>query len=720
MTRLRNARRQPTATPGNAGDDRAPLPGEELPRVLVVDDNTANLAAFEATLSDPGVGLVLAASGAEAMRHLLTGTFAAILLDINMPTLDGLETASLIRRRERCRDIPIIFITAYQPDQTQLLRGYATGAVDYLVKPVSPEILRSKVRVFVELFRKTRQVEWQARQLRAVNLRLQQEMTQRQQAERDAAFEREERQRVALESIADAVITTDDHGRVTSLNPVAEQLTGLTAGAARGASIARVLRAVPEADVQPPDAAVARCIAERRSIRSRVPAMLAGGDAGRYIEYGVAPVHDRVGTVVGVVLIVHDVTERHSAELERARALMREQSARKAAEEASRAREEFLAVISHELRTPLNAIVGWTQVLRSAAATAQQRTQAVEAINRSAMAQKKLIEDLLDMSRIVNGKIELNRGALDLCGVVGAAVSTVRPLADEKRVALICSVPEAATPVEADRDRLQQVLWNLLANAVKFTPSGGQVDVRLERDGDLAVITVCDTGEGIDAQFLPHVFEAFRQADSTTTRRQGGLGLGLAIARTLVTMHGGTITAESDGPGCGARFTVVLPVSLGELGRLAGNPPEAANDRFTGSTLHALRVLIVDDDANTRDMLRIVVTESGAEAQAAGSASEALALLERWRPDVILSDISMPGEDGYSLIRRVRSRAADAGGAIPAVAITAMASVEDRDTALAAGFQAHLPKPLQFDALVHVIADLVGARPAALASAPIA
>jgi hypothetical protein len=689
-----------------------PLNESEGPRVLVVDDNPANLAAFEAILSDPDFELVLAQSGAEAMRHLLTGTFAAILLDINMPTLDGLETAALIRRRERSRDIPIILITAYQPDATQVLRGYASGAVDYLVKPVAPEILRYKVRIFVELFRKSRQVEWQASQLRAINARLQQEISQRRQAERDAAFEREERQRVALSSIADAVFTLDGRGRVTSLNRTAEALTGWTSSSAQNESIGVVLALARADTAQPPlEAAVWECIQQDRTVRSAEPLEVAR-EAGlhRYVEYAVVPVHDRRGKAVGAVLTAQDVTERHRADLERTRALMREQSARKAAEEANRARDEFLAVISHELRTPLNAIVGWTQILCTDVATAAHRRQAVEAIQRSATAQKQLIEDLLDMSRIINGKITLAPERIQLQAVVQAAVETVQPAARAKDIIIECRIDEQPLPVDGDRRRLEQVLWNMLANAVKFTPSGGRVETVLAGAGDHARISVSDNGEGIDNAFLPHLFEAFRQGDSTTTRRQGGLGLGLAIARTLVSLHGGTITAHSDGLGQGARFEVELP-----LARPAVEAPSHSDALLGGGALRTLepleqlRVLVVDDDSNTREMLSIVMQAHGAAVRTASSAVEALQVVQEWSPQLLLSDISMPGEDGYSLIRRVRNL--PQGRGLPAVAITAMASAEDREEALRAGFQAHVTKPLQFGTLLDLITTLLPVGP---------
>jgi len=683
-----------------------PSGGWDPPRVLVVDDNPANLAAFEATLSEPGFELVIAQSGTDAMRQLLGGTFAVILLDINMPHLDGLETARLIRSRERCKDIPIILVTAHSPDQAQLLRGYECGAVDYLVKPLLPEVLRYKVRVFVELFRKGQQVAFQAAQLRTVNVQLQQEMNQRREAERDAAFEREERQRVALGAIADAVITLDAQGGVLALNAQAEQLLGGHSEDARGQSLAQTLAPANLSLAQALEAALARVRANAGGERGPAPLPFCDRqEVEHFVEYVVSPVPDRRGAVTGAVVILQDVTNRHRARLEREQALAREQTARLAAERANRARDEFLSVISHELRTPLNAIVGWTQILQLGNADAQLTRRAVGAIHRSAMAQKKLIEDLLDMSRIINGKIELNRATCDLAQIVRSAADTVHPLAQEKRVALECRIGAGPFAVDADAERIQQVLWNLLTNAVKFTPAGGHIGLRLERSRALAHIAVTDSGDGIDPAFIGHVFEAFRQADSSTARAHGGLGLGLAISRTLVGMHGGEIEAASEGPGHGACFTVQLP--LLERSPLAGEQMAAPTDDAV--SLDGLRVLIVDDDGSTREMISVVVAGCGAQVRTASCAAEALALVHEWLPDVLLSDISMPGEDGYSLIGRLRNGAQSRHVRLPAIAVTAMASEEDRAAALRAGFDAHMAKPVQFHTLMQTISRLVPA-----------
>jgi PAS domain S-box-containing protein len=688
-------------------------------RVLIVDDNAANLTAFHAILSDTNLEIVTAQSGAEAMRHLLNGEFAAILLDINMPSLDGIETARLIRRRERSRDIPIILITAYQPDQTQLLRGYASGAVDYLVKPVMPEILRAKVRIFVELYRRKKQVEWQAMQLRAVNVRLQQEMASRKEAERDAAFEREERSRVALASIADAVITTDAEGRVVTLNAMAEKLTGRNLELARGVPLREVFNPISTPGQPTLGQALVRSLMEGTGIRLAEPVEIYGPAGRRYLDVSVAPVNDRVGTIVGAVLIAHDITDRHEAELERALVLRLEQAARKSAEDAARARDEFLAVISHELRTPLNAIVGWTHILRAGEPDRGQTQRAVEAIHRSSMAQNKLIEDLLDMSRIINGKIQLARQLVDPVSVVRAAIEAVRPTAAEKSVHIECLFDNGVPKVNGDPMRLEQVFWNVLANAVKFTSRDGRVEVRVDRLDDGARIVVADDGQGIDPEFLPHVFEAFRQGDSTTTRRQGGLGLGLAIARQLIGMHGGSIAAHSEGLNRGATFTMMLPasgvavVSTGVPSLDASLPADRAIKASLAS-LSDVRVLAVDDDPDTLDMVDIVLREHGALVKAAATAKEAMRVLKDWRPDVLVCDISMPEEDGYSLIRRIRALPEDERSNIPALALTAMASGEDRSRTLAAGFQAHVVKPIQFGVLLNAIASLTGrsaARP---------
>jgi signal transduction histidine kinase len=368
---------------------------------------------------------------------------------------------------------------------------------------------------------------------------------------------------------------------------------------------------------------------------------------------------------------------------------------------ANRLKDEFLATVSHELRTPLNAILGWTQILRRGAVPAEVHAQALETIERNARWQMRLIDDILDVSRIVAGNLRLDLGPLDLAALVESAVDVVRPAAAAKGIALHLDIPGPA-PVSGDPDRLRQVIWNVLSNAVKFTPPTGRVDVRLAFNDSACEVTVSDTGAGIAPAFLPYVFDPFRQADASTTRRHGGLGLGLAIGRQLIELHGGTISVHSEGEGRGATFTVCLPrQSTGPV------PPAPRASRRPGFSqdLAGTRVLAIDDDADARELLVAILEPHGAQVVTAASADEALRRIPDLRPHVVLSDIGMPDLDGYELIRRVRLLD-EVGQTVPAVAVTAYASELDRRRALAAGFQAHVSKPLDAIQLVQIIQRL--------------
>lgn len=381
--------------------------------------------------------------------------------------------------------------------------------------------------------------------------------------------------------------------------------------------------------------------------------------------------------------------------------------------EANRLKDEFLSTLSHELRTPLTSILGWANLLRAGQLDEKTAARALETIQRNARSQVQLIDDLLDVSRIITGKLRLDVHLIELSHVVGAAVDAVRPAAEAKNIRLQVLLDPQAGPVSGDSDRLQQVVWNLLTNAVKFTPKGGRVQVRLERINSHVEITVSDTGRGIDPEFLPHVFDRFRQADQTSTRAHGGLGLGLSIVQQLVELHGGTVHAESAGAGRGATFVVQLPVMVSrrqpELRErrhptAGGTAPLECPPQLTG-----LRVLVVDDEEDARELLSAVLERCGSEVTTAGSVAEALERYQRAPPDVLLSDIGMPEEDGYDLIRRVRSlEAAAGGGRIPAIALTAYARVEDRVRALNAGYQVHVPKPIEPVELVAMVASLAG------------
>lgn len=406
------------------------------------------------------------------------------------------------------------------------------------------------------------------------------------------------------------------------------------------------------------------------------------------------------------------VLERKKAEEDRDQLLAREQAAREQAETASRLKDEFLATVSHELRTPLNAILGWTAMLRNGTVRETDSVRALETIERNARAQAQLIEDILDVSRTISGKLRLNIKPTEIITVIRAAIDSVRPAAQAKDIHLELLLDTCADHIQADEARLQQVVWNLLANAIKFTPKGGRVQVKLERLEGKAQLTVSDTGEGIPSEFLPYVFNRFQQADGTITRRHGGLGLGLAIARHLVEMHGGTIEAMSEGVGKGASFIVRMPISRSQTN---GSRADKAVDQLASRNvrpeevpdLSALRILAIDDEKDARDMLRTLLEACGADVLTAASAKEGLAALAGWKPHVLICDIGMPEEDGYSLIRKVRALGSDRGGSTPAIALTGYVRVEERMRALEAGYQMFLPKPVETDELQLVIAGLV-------------
>ena len=402
-----------------------------------------------------------------------------------------------------------------------------------------------------------------------------------------------------------------------------------------------------------------------------------------------------------------EIRVREWTEQERARLLVLEQAARRHAEEANRMKDEFLATLSHELRTPLNAILGWVQVLRTGKLDVASSSRALETIERNARSQAQLIGDLLDVSRIITGKLRLDFKPVALPRVIDAVLESVKPAADAKDIRLTLSLEPLGSPMLGDSDRLQQVIWNLLSNAIKFTPRGGEVGVRVRGEGPNAVLQVSDSGAGIRADFLPYVFDRFRQADGTLTRTHGGLGLGLSIVRHLVELHGGTVEVGSEGEGRGATFTVRLPLRTGAAAEPAEERP--AQKAWNRPDLLAhLRVLVVEDEADTRELLVMALEQCGAEVLAFGSVPEALEAFDRELPHVLVSDIGVPEEDGYSLIRKIRSREPERGGDVPAAALTAYARSEDRQRALEAGFQTHLAKPVAPSELVAAVARLAG------------
>ncbi len=416
--------------------------------------------------------------------------------------------------------------------------------------------------------------------------------------------------------------------------------------------------------------------------------------------------------LVSVLSLVLDVTARQSAEEERAASLVRERDARRHAEEADRLKDEFLATLSHELRTPLTSILGWASMIRNGEVEGSNAARAIETIERNARSQARLIDDLLDVSRIITGNLRLDLHPLDLGPIVHAALEGLRPTADVKGIRLQTQFEPEECLVKGDPNRLRQVIWNLLSNAIKFTQRGGSVNIDLKCVESTACLTVSDTGDGISAEFLPYVFDRFRQAEGSISRKQGGLGLGLAVARHLVELHGGTISAESEGLGRGSAFTVDLPLAQErrDPARAEERKREVERRRSRSGVvrLDGLHVLLVEDDDDSRKLLGTMLKRYGARVTSAKSVKEALGIFEDELPDVLVSDIGMPDEDGYELIRKLRSRPPEQGGLIPAIAVTGYASRKDRDRALASGYQLHIAKPIEQGDMMAAIAGLVG------------
>jgi PAS domain S-box-containing protein len=508
---------------------------EEKVNILLVDDQPNNLLALESILAETGENLVRANSGYSTLRQLLDHEFAVILLDVQMPDLDGFETATLIRQREKSRDTPIIFLTALSRSETNVFRGYELGAVDYIFKPFHPDILRSKVNVFVQLFRQREKLKKQAQEL----LRLSRQ------------------NELILNAAAEGVVGLNLEGIATFANPAAARMFGRYAEEVVASEIHSL--------VHPDFPGVTTCAARDCPLRT-----ILTGDYSREdieetffrkdgtsfpVEISSSPMRDIDGRILGAVLTFRDVTDKRAAA-----ATAEAERRYRESEAQNRAKDNFLATLSHELRTPMTSILGWVQFLRLGGYSQEDLDEALATIETSARLQARLIDDMLDVSRIVLGKFQVDLQPTKMSDIVEAALTTARHAAQERDIKISAAIETTDHDlVEADAARMQQVIGNILSNAIKFTPSGKRVDLKLERVNSDVKISIADQGEGIEASFLPHVFERLRQADESAQR--SGLGLGLAIARHIVELHHGDITAESDGLGKGAKFIVTLPVS---------------------------------------------------------------------------------------------------------------------------------------------------------------
>lgn len=745
---------------------------ESQVNVLVVDDRPDNLLVMESILADLNQNLICATSAREALRFLLIEDVALILLDVQMPGLNGFEFAELIRERERTQHTPIIFVSANSVDEQYVFKGYSLGAVDYLTKPLQPEILKSKVLFFTKLFRQNEEIKRQKRLLERANVNLDSANTdlearvlarttelekanEKLAAELEARKESEERLAIehsitrivayadSLENAAPEILRSFcEHMRASMsalwlLNPARTELdckyieiteTSQALHRFKEASLAQHFRRDKGLPGMVWEANAPVSLANRFQGR-KFPRAKYAQAAG--LHYAVAfPIKiadefhgvieffrhspllddrrlidmlDAIGSEIG------QFVQRKRIEAERESLLLREKALRQQAEKASRLKDEFLATVSHELRTPLNSILGWGQILNTGKLSPEEQQNALDTIYRNARSQSQLIDDLLDTSRLITGNLHLNLSPTEVVPTIDAAIEVVRPAAEAKSITIETRFTSDVGTITCDTQRLQQMVWNLLTNAVKFTPDNGRIEVGYERIDHGVRLVVSDTGHGISPEFLPLVFDRFRQADSSSTRAHHGLGLGLAIVRHLAELHGGEVAVTSEGLGKGSTFSIVLPITLAVVSegnavtkRGNGHYPVPQPER----KLDGLRVSIVDDDNDACNLLRFSLEMSGAEVKTSSSVADALKSLREWIPDVLLTDINMPGEDGYSLIRKLRALRPDQGSEIPAIALTAMARPEDSETALSAGFQIHLPKPVDIDELAEAIASL--------------
>jgi len=509
-----------------------------------------------------------------------------------------------------------------------------------------------------------------------------------------------------VESSDDAIVSKTLQGVITSWNQAAERLFGYTAAEAVGQHITLI---IPEDRWPEEDDVLARLrqgqrISHFETIRRRKNGELVE------VSLSVSLVRDASGTIVGASKVARDITERRALERLKQALLEREQQGRADAELLNRSKDQFLATLSHELRTPLNAIYGWARMLERGGLDAEAAARAAQVIVRNANAQVRLIDDLLDLSRVTSGKMRLDVRPMNVAAVLEAALETVQPAASAKSIRVESVLDPRTGPIMGDPDRLQQVVWNLLVNAVKFTPKGGRVQLHLQRVNSHVEIMVSDTGEGIDPERIPQLFEPFRQADVGPTRRHAGLGLGLALVRHLVELHGGKVTASSEGAGRGTTFKVSLPVAVIQPAPIPVPVTTEAGGAGADKSvsLRDVRLLVVDDDPEGLELAKLVLINAGAEVRTAPSAGDAMTILEGWAPDALITDLEMPGEDGFTLLSRARRAMSSHGRRLPALALTAYGRTDDRVRVLAAGFNLHLAKPADPAELVLSVASLVG------------
>lgn len=654
-------------------------------RVVHVEDDPFDTEMIQATLQREGLlcDFMRVENGEELLAAIRTRKFDIILSDYSLPTFDGF--AALALRQQHCPELPFILISGTLGEEAAI-EAFERGATDYVLKHrlerLGPGIRRA--------------------------LREAQERSERQKAEAELKLAHQ-RLRFHLENSPLAVIEWDAGFRALYWSPQAERLFGWSANEALGRTPWE-LQLVPESDGV--------------LVQERIGPLLSGQQlrstgenrnqtrTGKIIwcDWYNSAVSDDNDRLISILSLGLDITARKQIEQELNHLLTREQEAREIAEAANRARDEFLATVSHELRTPLTPVLGWLHLIRSRTLDKATVDNALEKIERNVRLQMRLIEDLLEVSRVITGKLQLVYAPLDLCRIITAAVETMRQAAQAKGIELQQHSTAEPCLVSGDQDRLQQVIWNLISNAIKFTPSGGRVDVQLTRRTNELEVSVSDTGRGISADFLPHVFDRFRQEDSSITRAHSGLGLGLSIVRHLVELHGGTVNATSPGINAGATFSFTLPLLPGLPEHPAQKTTDTAHQNLplsmTNRQLEGLNFLLVDDDAETLEILSWLLKAQGGEVHVATSVKEAVELYQSVSCDLIISDIGMPDQNGFDLISAIRAARLPAQRPVPAIALSAFTRNEDREQAEKAGFQTHISKPVEPAELLAVIVSL--------------
>jgi PAS domain S-box-containing protein len=651
---------------------KVPSPAPML-QILLLEDDPVDVELIQTTLKNGGIeaNLICVTRRSDFSEILKTQLPDLILSDYVLPSFDGI--AALKIAQQFCPQVPFIMVSGMLGEE-RAIETLKQGATDYVLKQRLDRLVPSAKRA----------------------LRESQERQERLRVE-EALRQTDDLLRAIVDASPVGIITLNPQKKVIAWNIASERIYGWQSQEV----INQALPVIPPEEQKQFERLFQQALQNHTLTNYEFQHLGKNKDLIE-ISVSLAPLHNAQGNVCGVVMTAIDITTRKRIEAERFNLLKREQTARAEAEAANRVKDEFLAVLSHELRTPLNSILGWITLIQRGKLNKVTFDQALEVIERNASLQTQLIEDLLDISRISRGKLSLSIDSVNLIELMQTTAETLRPASDAKSITMELFLDSSIGIIMGDANRLQQIFWNLFSNAIKFTPPNGAVTVRLKKTEDsYAQIQVTDSGIGIEPNFLPYVFEYFRQADASTTRSQGGLGLGLAISRHLVELHGGTIDVESQGKGKGTTFTVMLPI---QVMKCDVDQPDKLIDN--GLSLQDVKIMVVEDQADARELIRLILEQQGAQVIEASSSKQALEIIKESIPDVLISDIGMPDEDGYSFLKKVRSLPQDKGGNVPALALTAYTKEEDRELAIAAGFQMHLGKPLDITELVQAVFQL--------------